>query len=90
VGLSLEKIGDKDIGGLMFEIGDLVRFKKEGVVTILRTNPSKNLGLIVEIEREAYHCYSGDLEDKVTVIWLGMNEKESMPEFYLEKVDEDT
>ena len=74
----------------MFEIGDLVRFRTEGVVTILRNNPSKEIGLITEIDREAYLCYSGDMDDRVTVLWLGIDEEERMPEFYLEKVDDDT
>ena len=70
----------------MFEIGDLVKFRTEGVVTILRNNPTKELGLIVDISREAYHCYSGDMDDRVTVLWLGTDIKEAMPEFYLIKV----
>jgi hypothetical protein len=70
----------------VFEIGDIVRFKTEGVVTILRNKPTKELGLIVDIAREAYHCYSGDMDDRITVIWLGTDVKEVMPEFYLEKV----
>jgi hypothetical protein len=74
----------------MFEIGDLVRFKTEGVVTILRNHPTKKIGLITEIDREAYLCYSGDMDDRVTVVWLGTDMEERMPEFYLEKVDEDT
>lgn len=72
----------------MFEIGDLVRFKTEGVVTILRNKPTKEIGLITEIDREAYLCYSGEMDDRVTVLWLGINEVERMPEFYLEKVED--
>jgi hypothetical protein len=74
----------------MFEIGDLVKFRKEGVVTLMRTSPYKKIGLITNIQREAYLCYSGDMDDRITVIWLGANEEETLPEFYLEKVDEDT
>ena len=72
----------------MFEIGDLGRFKTEGVVTILRNKPTKEIGLITEIDREAYLCYSGEMDDRVTVLWLGINEVERMPEFYLEKVED--
>jgi hypothetical protein len=75
---------------MMFEIGDLVKFRKEGVVTLMRTSPYKKIGLITNIQREAYLCYSGDMDDRITVIWLGANEEETLPEFYLEKVDEDT
>lgn len=74
----------------MFEIGDLVKFRKEGVVTLMRTSPYKKIGLVTDIQREAYLCYSGDMDDRITVIWLGANEEETLPEFYLEKVDEDT
>ena len=74
----------------MFELGDLVRFKTEGIVTLLRTHPSKEIGLITHIDREAYHCYSGDMDDRVTVMWLGTEVEETMPEFYLKKLDEDT
>jgi|TARA_R100000081_G_C4807113_1_gene168302 hypothetical protein len=74
----------------MFEIGDLVRFRTEGVVTILRNNPTKEIGIVINIIREAYHCYSGDMDDRITVIWLGSEIEETMPEFYLKKVDEDT
>lgn len=74
----------------MFEIGDLVRFKTEGIATNLRNHPTKQIGLIIEIVREAYHCYSGDMDDRLTVIWLGTNIEEIIPEFYLEKVDEGT
>jgi hypothetical protein len=74
----------------MFEIGDLVKFKKEGVVTLMRVSPYKKIGLVTEIQREAYLCYSGDMDDRITVIWLGADEEETLPEFYLEKIDEDT
>ena len=63
----------------MFEIGDLVRFRTEGIVTILRNNPTKKIGLIVDIS-------SGDMDDRITVVWLGTDIKEVMPEFYLIKV----
>jgi len=70
----------------MFEIGDLVKFKKEGVVTLMRVSPYKKIGLVTEIQREAYLCYSGDMDDRITVIWLGADEEETLPEFYLEKI----
>ena len=74
----------------MFEIGDLVKFKDQGVATLTRANPHKKIGLITEILREAYHCYSGDMDDRITLIWLGTDKEETLPEFYLEKIDEDT
>ena len=70
----------------MFEIGDIVRFKKTGVANKMRAKPGNNMALVVKIDREAYHCYDGDVDDRITVIWLGSEVKEIMPEFYLEKV----
>jgi len=63
------------------------KFKKEGSVTLTRARPYKNVGLIVRIERESYLCYTGDMEDNITVSWLGADEEERIPEFYLEKLD---
>ena len=74
----------------MFEIGDLVKFKDQGVVTLTRDRPYKKIGLITAILREAYLCYSGDRDDRITLIWLGTEEEETLPEFYLEKIDEGT
>ena len=74
----------------MFEVGDLVKFKSQGVVTLMRASPNKKIGLVTDIQREAYLCYSGDMDDRITVLWLGTQEEETLPEFYLEKVDEDT
>ena len=74
----------------MFEIGDLVKFKDQGVAKLTRDRPYKKIGLITEILREAYHCYSGDMDDRITLIWLGTDEEETLPEFYLEKIDQDT
>lgn len=73
----------------MFEIGDIVRFKKAGVANRMRANPTKDLALVVKIDREVYHSYSGDKEDRVYVIWLGTEVEECMPEFYLEKAEEE-
>ena len=73
----------------MFEVGDLVRFREEGVVTIMRNKPTKAIGLITKIDRDAYHCYSGDMDDRVYLIWLGTDIEEVLPEFYLEKLNKD-
>ena len=74
----------------MFEIGDSVRFKKTGVANKMRAKPGNEIALIVGIIREAYHCYDGDMDDRITVIWLGTEIEETIPEFYLEKIEEDT
>lgn len=70
----------------MFEIGDIVRFKKTGVANKMRAKPGNPLALIVKIDRGVYHTYSGDKEDRIHVIWLNSEVEECMPEFYLEKV----
>ena len=31
-----------------------------------------------------------DMDDRITLIWLGTDEEETLPEFYLEKIDKDT
>lgn len=74
----------------MFNIGDLVRFRSEGVVKRHREHPDKTIALVIEVEREVYWSYDGDIDDRVVVRWMPLGEEESMPEFLLEKVTEDT
>ena len=73
----------------MFEVGDIVRFRKTGVANKMRAKPGNYVALVVSVDREVYHSYSGDLEDRVHVVWLGTEVEECMPEFYLEKVEEE-
>tara|TARA_B100000287_G_scaffold264164_1_gene248587 strand:- start:115 stop:339 length:225 start_codon:yes stop_codon:yes gene_type:complete len=74
----------------MFEIGDLVRFKKEGAFTKTREHPAKQIGLIIDLERNVFLTYEGDYDDQIQVYWMPYGEKESMPEFLLEKVEDNT
>ena len=74
----------------MFEVGDLVRFRNEGVVKHHREHPSKVIALVVEIERNVFRTYLGDYDDRIKVKWMPLGKEESMPEFLLEKVTEDT
>ena len=72
----------------MFEVGDLVRFKPSSIVQT-RYHPQKKVGIVVEIEREFSLSYTGEADDMVVVLWLPMNEKERMLEFYLNKVEDE-
>ena len=74
----------------MFSIGDLVKFKGKGVVKASRETPSKTLALIIDIERNVFRTYRGDYDDRIKLRWLPSGEEESMPEFLLEKITEDT
>ena len=42
----------------MFEVGDLVRFKRSGIVRS-RYNPLKKVGIVVNIERDLFDSYDG-------------------------------
>jgi hypothetical protein len=84
------KTQGKIFGGVMFEIGDLVKLKRKGVCLSFRDHPDKICGLVVEIEREAFYTYEGDYDDRITVKWLLLDLKEELPEFLLEKITKDT
>ena len=72
----------------MFEVGDLVRFKKSGIVRS-RYNPNKKFGIITAIEREMFKSYDGIREDLVTVKWMPWNQEERMMAFYLEPMEKE-
>jgi len=74
----------------MFEIGDLVQFKKEGAFTKTREHPDKQIGLIVDLERNVYMTYKGGWDDQIKVYWMPYGEEEVMPEFLLEKYEVST
>jgi len=74
----------------MFEVGDLVRFKNKGVVKRNREHPDKVIALVIDIERNVFWTYQGDYDDRIKVRWMPLGKEESMPEFLLEKVTEDT
>lgn len=74
----------------MFKVGDLVRFRSEQEVLLLnRRTPDKKIGLVKKVDPEVYYSYSGDLDDRVTVLWLGTGKTDIMPEFYLEKMEKE-
>lgn len=70
----------------MFEIGDLVRFKKTGIVRS-RYNPNKKIGIVVSVERDMFNSYDGSKEDLVLVRWMPWDKEERMMEFYLEHLE---
>ena len=74
----------------MFEVGDLVRFRNTGVVKRNREHPDKTIALVIEIERNVFRTYRGDYDDRIKVKWMPLGKEETMPEFLLEKVTEDT
>jgi len=71
----------------MFNIGDLVRFKKTGIVRS-RYNPNKKIGIVISIERDMFDSYDGSKEDLVVVRWMPWDKEERMMEFYLEHLEE--
>ena len=70
----------------MFEVGDLVRFKKSGIVRS-RYNPNKKFGIITKIERNMFDSYDGSKQDLVIVRWMPWDKEEKMMEFYLEPLE---
>ena len=74
----------------MFEVGDLVRFRDKGVVKRNREHPDKTIALVIEIERNVFRTYQGDYDDRIKVKWMPLGKEETMPEFLLEKITNDT
>ena len=70
----------------MFEVGDLVRFKRSGIVRS-RYNPLKKFGIIVAVERDLFDSYDGKKQDLVVVRWMPWDKEERMMEFYLEPLE---
>jgi hypothetical protein len=73
---------------MMFNIGDLVRFKKTGIIRS-RYNPDKKFGIVVSIERDMFDSYDGSKEDLIVVKWMPWDEEERMMEFYLEHLEKE-
>ncbi len=69
----------------MFEVGDLVRFKRSGIVRS-RYNPLKKVGIVVNIERDLFDSYDGSKQDMIVVRWMPWDKEERMMEFYLESI----
>jgi len=74
----------------MFEVGDLVRFRDKGVVKRNREHPDKTIALVIDVERNVFRTYAGDYDDRIKVRWMPLGKEEAMPEFLLEKVEDNT
>ena len=72
----------------MFSVGDLVKFKESGIVRS-RYSPLKNLGIVVNVERNLFHSYDGVKQDCIIVRWMPWDEEERVMEFYLEPLGKD-
>ena len=73
---------------LMFNVGDLVRFKRSGIVRS-RYNENKRFGIVISVERNVFESYNGDKEDMIEVLWMPWNVTERMMEFYLEPLEKE-
>jgi len=73
---------------MIFNIGDLVRFKKSGIVRS-RLNPNKKFGIVIGIERDMFDSYDGDKQDLIVVKWLPWDKEERMMEFYLAHLEKE-
>lgn len=71
---------------MMFDVGDLVRFKAKGI-TKTRYNPNKKIGIVVSVERDMFDSYDGSKEDLIVVRWMPWDKEERMMEFYLEHLE---
>ena len=72
----------------MFELGDLVRFKKSGIVRS-RYNPNKKFGIVVNVERDMFDSYDGKKEDLIHVKWMPWGRTEKLMAFYLELMEKE-
>tara|TARA_R110002020_G_scaffold281631_1_gene497376 strand:- start:615 stop:833 length:219 start_codon:yes stop_codon:yes gene_type:complete len=72
----------------MFDVGDLVRFKKTGI-TKSRYSPNKRIGIVISVRRNVFMSYDGSKEDLVVVRWLPWDKEERMMEFYLEHLEKE-
>tara|TARA_R110002012_G_C11264194_1_gene568485 strand:- start:98 stop:316 length:219 start_codon:yes stop_codon:yes gene_type:complete len=72
----------------MFDVGDLVRFKKTGIIKS-RYSPNKKIGIVISVRRNVFMSYDGSKEDLVVVRWLPWDKEERMMEFYLEHLEKE-
>ena len=73
---------------MMFDVGDLVRFKKTGIIKS-RYSPNKKIGIVISVRRNVFMSYDGSKEDLVVVRWLPWDKEERMMEFYLEHLEKE-
>lgn len=71
----------------MFDVGDLVRFKRSGIRRD-RMNPNKKFGIVVNIEKGKVRSLWKTREDVLTVRWMPWDKTEKVLGFYLEHMIE--
>jgi len=75
---------------VIMKIGDLVKQKGAGVAVISNNILSQFnmdcVGIVVEIEPDVYFSYDGRHRSNITVQWSN-GKTETMPEIYLEKIE---
>ena len=78
-----ESSAGKPLKWMMFDVGDLVRFKVKSIAKT-RYNPNKKIGIVISVERDMFDSYDGSKEDLIVVRWMPWDREERMMEFYLE------
>ena len=73
---------------MMFDVGDLVRFKASGIVKS-RYSPDKKIGIVISVKRDVFKSYDNSMEDLVIVRWMPSDKEERMMEFYLEHLEKE-
>ena len=73
---------------MVFDVGDLVRFKVKGIAKT-RYNPNKKIGIVVSVKRDVFKSYDNSMEDLVIVRWMPSDKEERMMEFYLEHLEKE-
>ena len=70
----------------MFQIGDFVKLTESKLLLNESTYIGREYGIITEIEEDYFKSYDGDHRDRITVLWLPLNKRESIAEIYLKKI----
>ena len=73
---------------MMFDVGDLVRFKNKGIAKS-RYSPDKKIGIVISVRRDVFKSYDSSMEDLVVVRWMPLGKEERMMEFYLEHLEKE-
>ena len=73
---------------MMFDVGDLVRFKNKGIAKS-RYSPHKRIGIVTSVRRDVFKSYDNSMEDLIVVRWMPCDTEEGMMEFYLEHLEKE-
>lgn len=72
----------------MFQIGDFVILTESKLLLNESIYIGREYGIITEIEEDYFKSYDGNHRDRITVLWLPLNKRESIAEIYLKKITE--